>query len=71
VSTNVTLAPLPPYSPELNPVKRVRLYLRERNLSPGLLDDYDAIVDAAAPPEPIQERLRSLTNYSYLQRVTG
>ena len=33
-----TLALLPPYSPELNPVERVWLYLRERFLSLRVLD---------------------------------
>ena len=47
VPANVTLVPLPPYSPELNPVERVWLYLKERFLSHRLLDDYEAIVDAA------------------------
>ena len=46
----VTLVPLPPYSPELNPVERVWLYLRERFLSLRILDDYDAIVDACYEP---------------------
>ena len=47
VPANVTLVPLPAYSPELNPVERVWLYLKERFLSHRLLADYDAIVDAA------------------------
>ena len=47
VPANVTLVPLPAYSPELNAVERVWLYLKERFLSHRLLDDYDAIVDAA------------------------
>ena len=38
VPDNVTLALLPPYSPELNPVERVWLYLRERFLSLRVLD---------------------------------
>ncbi|WP_442970538.1 transposase [Roseovarius sp. D22-M7] len=38
--------PLPPYSPQLNPMERVWLYLRDRFLSLCLLEDYDAIVDA-------------------------
>ena len=46
VPGNVTLALLPPYSPELNPVERVWLYLRERHLSHRVLASYDAIVDA-------------------------
>ena len=44
---NITLLPLPAYSPELNPVERVWLYLKERFLSHRLLDDCDAIVTAA------------------------
>ena len=47
VPVNVTLVPLPPYSPELNPVERVWLYLKERFLSHRLLADYEAIADAA------------------------
>ena len=44
---NITLVPLPPYSPELNPVERVWLHLKERFLSHRLLADYDAIANAA------------------------
>jgi transposase len=33
VPDNVTLFRLPSYSPELNPIERVWLYLRERHLS--------------------------------------
>ena len=47
VPSQMTLVALPPYSPELNPVKRVWLYLKQRFLSHRLLPDYDAIVDAA------------------------
>ena len=39
----ITLLPLPPYSPELNPVERIWEYLKERYLSHRLHDDYDAI----------------------------
>ncbi len=46
VPDNVTLALLPPYRPELNPVERVWLYLRERFLSLRVLDDTEAIIDA-------------------------
>jgi len=42
------LAPifLPPYSPELNGIERLWLYLKERFLSHRSWADYDAIVDA-------------------------
>ncbi len=70
---NVTLAPLPPCSPQLNPVERVWLCLRERHLSHRLLHGYDAIVDAccAAWNQLTPERLRSLTSHPYLQQVNG
>lgn len=42
----MTLLPLPPRSPELNPVERLWLYLKERFLSHRLLEDYDAIEGA-------------------------
>ena len=47
IPDTITLVPLPPYSPELNPVERVWLHLKERFLSHRLLADYDAIADAA------------------------
>ena len=63
VPPTITLVPLPPYSPELNPVERVWLYLRERFLSHRVLDGYDAIVDACCQAwnALTPERLRSLT----------
>jgi transposase len=71
VPHNVTLVRLPPYSPELNPVERVWLYLRERHLSHRLLNGYDAIVDALchAWQQLDPERLQSLTRYAYIKQV--
>ncbi len=70
VPGNVTLLPLPPYSPELNPVERVWLYLRERFLSHRVLAGYDAVLDAACDAwnALVVEtgRLASLTAYPYL-----
>ena len=59
------MVPLPPYAPELNPVERVWLYLRERFLSHRLLDNTDAIVEAccASWNRPTPERLRSLCSH--------
>jgi DDE superfamily endonuclease len=72
VPGNVTLLPLPAYSPELNPVERVWLYLRERFLSHRLLADYKAVLDAACDAwnTLVAEtgRLASLTAYPYLIR---
>jgi transposase len=71
VPRNITLVWLPPYSPQLNPVERLWLLLRERHLSHRLLDTYDAIVDALcrAWNALTAERIRSLTSYPYLEQV--
>ena len=50
VQGNITLVPLPPYAPDLNPVERVRRHLEERFLSHRLRVDCDAIADAASRP---------------------
>ncbi len=46
VPDNITLMPLPPYCPELNPVENVWQYLRQNELSFNVWDGVDAIVDA-------------------------
>jgi transposase len=72
VPGNLSLPPLPAYSPELNPVERVWLYLRERFLSRRVLDGYTAVLDAACrawnalAAEP--GRLASLTAHPHLLR---
>jgi hypothetical protein len=73
VPDNVTLIYLPPYSPELNPVENVWLYLRERWLSHRVLaGGYEAVVNAACAAwnalraEP--GRLGSLASYPWLPR---
>ena len=48
VPDNITLLPLPPYSPELNPMENVWDYLRGNKLSHTVWDTYDAIVEACA-----------------------
>lgn len=71
----ITLLPLPAYSPELNPVERVWLYLRERFLSLRLFDDTDAIIDAccqawcALLAEP--DRIRSLCAFPWITKVAS
>ena len=46
VPENISLLPLPPYSPELNPVENVWQFLRANWLAISVFDDYPAIVDA-------------------------
>lgn len=42
---NLSLLPLPPYSPELNPAENIWQYLRQNDLSLRVWADYDAIVE--------------------------
>lgn len=46
VPGNITLLPLPPYSPELNAQENVWQFLRQNYLAGRVFADYDAIVDA-------------------------
>ena len=75
VPDNITLVPLPPYSPELNPVERVWLYLRERHLSHRLLDDYDAILEACCQAwehlTKTKTLIQSLTSYPWIMEVAS
>lgn len=73
VPPNISLIPLPPYAPELNPVERIWLYLRECLLSHRLLDGYDPIVDACCEAWNVltPERLRSLTAFPWIAKVTS
>jgi hypothetical protein len=66
VPDNMTLLPLPPYSPELNPMENVWDYLRGNKLSHMVWDTYEAIVAACAEAwrfltdDP--DRIRSITH---------
>jgi transposase len=46
VPDNISLLPLPPCAPELNPVENVWQYLRANRLAISVFDDYDVILDA-------------------------
>ena len=63
---NLSLLPIPPYSPELNPMENVWDYLRGNQLSHKIWDTYDDIVQACAKAwrflinEP--DRIRSIAH---------
>ena len=46
VPDNITLLPLPPYAPELNPMENVWDYLRGNKLSSLVWDSYKAMLEA-------------------------
>jgi hypothetical protein len=72
---SVTLVVQPSYSPELNPVERVWLYLRERFLSLRLLHSTEDIIDACCDAwmrlvaEP--DRIKSLCSYPWIMKVAS
>ena len=46
IPNNVALLPLPPYSPELNPIENVWQYLRQTYLANRVFENYEDIVSA-------------------------
>jgi hypothetical protein len=75
IPAHLTPVFLPAYSPELNAIERVWLYLRERFLSHRLWPSYDAILDAcctawnALLAEP--DRIRSLCALDWATPVSS
>src|SRR5450631_2986936 len=66
---NITLVPLPPYAPELNPIENVWEYLRGNKLAITVFDSYDDILDKACDAWTFfandQNRLASITTRSW------
>ena len=75
VPENISLLPLPPYSPELNPVENVWQFLRQNHLANRVFDTYAAIVDAcceawnALTANP--DRIRSIATREWAKAVTA
>jgi len=71
---SLSLLPLPPKSPELNPVENVWQYLRQNQLSLRVWDDYNAIVESCCQAwnalMATPERLRSITRRSWAKTVS-
>jgi hypothetical protein len=51
VPANITLVPLPPYSPELNPIERLRQHLDDNWRSDRIFHDLGAVVAACCDAE--------------------
>ena len=72
---NMTLLPLPPYSPELNPVENVWQYLRQNQLSLRVWDDYAAIVDTCCQAwnalVAMPDRLASITRREWAKTISS
>jgi hypothetical protein len=75
VPANLTLLPLPPKSPELNPVENVWEYLRQNQLSLRVWPDYEAIVETCCRAwnalMALPDRLASITRRQWAKTVTS
>jgi len=75
VPENLTLLPLPRYSPELNPVENVWEYLRQNKLGHRVWPDYEAIVatccDAWNWLLATPDRLASITRREWAKAVSN
>ncbi len=75
VPDNIVLLPLPPYSPELNPVENVWAFLRANFLSHRVWDSYEEILEACRDAwnklMQMPERIASITRRSWAKPVMG
>jgi transposase len=75
VPENLTLLPLPRYSPELNPVENVWEYLRQNKLSHRVWEGYDAIVATCCEAwnwlVATPDRLASITRREWARAVSN
>jgi transposase len=71
VPRNITLLPLPPYSPELNCVERIWLWMRSHDLSNRAYTDaahvQSAIAESCARLHP--ERISSICRTEWVERM--
>ena len=73
VPANVTLVPLPPYSPELNPVENLWQYLKHNFLNARVFESYEAIVEACCAAwtrlRALPGQIRSITSRDWVKAV--
>jgi putative transposase len=74
VPTNISLLPIPPYSPELNPQENIWQYLRQNKLSNIVSKDYDTIVqnscDAWIWLMNLPDQVRSIASRDWAKQVS-
>lgn len=75
ITDNISLLPLPPYSPELNPVENIWQYLKQNYLSNRVFDTYEDIVDACCNAwnklMATPDRIHSICTREWAQSVTA
>lgn len=70
IPENITVLPLPPYSPELNPIERLWAWLKSHQLSNRIYADYNDLLDAGtvAWNTLTPKRLCSICRTDWLER---
>ena len=75
VPANLSLVFPPPYSPELNPIERLWLHLRDNHLThrvfAGTAEIIDACCDAWNALLAETGRIQSLCSYPWIEKVTA
>jgi hypothetical protein len=75
VPDNISLLPLPPYSPELNPVENIWQFLRSNFLSHQVWNSYDEILAACRNAwnkfMQMPEQIASITQQDWIKAVIG
>jgi putative transposase len=75
IPDNISLLPLPSYSPELNPVENVWEYLRQNQLSLRVWPGYEAIVETCCQAwnalMAMPERIASITRREWAKTVAA
>lgn len=73
IPENITLMPLPPYAPELNPVENIWAYLRANKLANTVFETYDQIVEACCDAWNFfandSDTVRSISTRDYVKSV--
>ena len=75
IPENITLLPLPPYSPELNPVEHIWDYIREqKKFKNHIFDSLDAVeaqlVTALNDLNDESEKLKSMCFFSWMKNIS-
>jgi transposase len=72
---NISLLPLPPYSPELNPQENIWQFLRQNYLANRVFDTYAMLVDACCEAWnaliAMPERITSIASREWAKAVTA
>ena len=72
---NISLLPLPSYSPELNPVENIWQFLRQNYLANRVFDSHHAIIDACCAAWnaliAVPDNIRSIASRTWAEPVNA